>query len=268
MGKHFVQLIFVLLIIYGLIGFFVQKTSQSSNVNVNIAEDAITPDTIGEKPQVKGETIEENSRTDDVVKVVRVIDGDTIVLEGGSVLRYIGVDTPETSHPRKGYECFGQEASKFNHELVEGKHVRLEKDVSETDRYNRLLRYVWIEDEESEHNGVFINDYLVSQGYATAVSYPPDIAYQLQFIESQRKAREGNVGLWSACGDDEKVKPVVTSGVVNGQAGLWDCSSNAYNCSDFSTQIQAQAVLEYCGFDNDIHKLDMDSDGIACESLP
>ena len=77
--------------------------------------------------------------------VVRVIDGDTIEVEidGTSYrVRYIGIDTPETVHPQKPVECFGKEASEKNRELVEGKRVRLEKDVSDTDKYGRLLRYV------------------------------------------------------------------------------------------------------------------------------
>lgn len=79
-------------------------------------------------------------------KVVRVIDGDTIEIEGGDRVRYIGIDTPETVDPRKPVQCYGQEASNKNKELVEGKTVELEKDVSETDKYGRLLRYVWLGD--------------------------------------------------------------------------------------------------------------------------
>jgi micrococcal nuclease len=129
------------------------------------------------------------------VKVVRVIDGDTIEVDiGGSSykVRYIGIDTPETVHPQKPVECFGKEASDKNKELVEGKIVRLEKDVSETDRYGRLLRYVWVD-------GIFVNDYLVRQGYAYAYTYPPDVKYAEQFAQAQREARENNRGLWAAC---------------------------------------------------------------------
>ena len=130
-------------------------------------------------------------------KVIRVIDGDTIEVNiGGSIykVRYIGIDTPETVHPSKPVECFGKEASGKNRELVEGKIVRLEKDVSETDRYERLLRYVWVDD-------IFVNDYLVRQGYAYAYTYPPDVKYAEQFAQAQREAEENNRGLWAVCRD-------------------------------------------------------------------
>lgn len=124
--------------------------------------------------------------------VKRVIDGDTIELEDGRKLRYIGIDTPETKHPTKGVECFGQEAALKNKELVEGKMVRLEKDVSETDRYGRLLRYVWLDDR-------MVNELLVAEGYAYSSSYPPDIARQEQLKAAQLTARTVSQGLWAVC---------------------------------------------------------------------
>ena len=80
--------------------------------------------------------------TAEYYKVARVIDGDTIELENGERVRYIGMDTPETVHPSKPVQCFGKAASAENSKLVSGKTVRLEKDVSDTDKYGRLLRYV------------------------------------------------------------------------------------------------------------------------------
>lgn len=124
--------------------------------------------------------------------VTKVIDGDTIEIDGGQKIRYIGIDTPETKHPTKGIECFGKEAAAFNKQLVLGKKVRLEKDVSETDRYSRLLRYVYLGD-------LFVNQYLVAQGYAVASSYPPDVKHQEFFREAEQEARRNNIGLWSAC---------------------------------------------------------------------
>ncbi len=121
--------------------------------------------------------------------VTRVIDGDTIEIEGGQRVRYIGIDTPETVDPRKSVQCYGQEASNKNKELVSGKRVRLEKDISNTDKYGRLLRYIYIGDE-------FINNTLVLQGYAVSSSYPPDVKYQDIFRKSQQEAIDGNRGLW------------------------------------------------------------------------
>jgi len=124
------------------------------------------------------------------VKVKKVVDGDTFTLENGQAIRMIGMDTPETVHPSKPVQCFGREASQKTKELLEGKVVKLEKDISETDRYNRLLRYVYVGD-------LFVNEYLVSEGYAKSSSYPPDIKYQDKFAESEKIAREQNKGLWN-----------------------------------------------------------------------
>ncbi len=133
-----------------------------------------------------------SSNEGDTFLVIRVIDGDTIELESGQKVRYIGIDTPETKHPTKGQECFGQQASDYNQELVLNKNVRLEKDVSETDRYGRLLRYVWVDD-------ILINEKLVAEGYAVASSYPPDVKRQEQFTQAEQEARENDRGLWGEC---------------------------------------------------------------------
>jgi len=132
------------------------------------------------------------SAVTELVKVTRVVDGDTIEIEGGERVRYLGIDTPETVDPRKTVQCFGVEASKKNKELVEGKTVRLEKDITDKDKYSRLLRYVWVGD-------VFINLELVKQGFAGSVSYPPDIKYQKEFLEAEKEAKEAGRGLWKAC---------------------------------------------------------------------
>ena len=127
--------------------------------------------------------------------VTRVVDGDTIdvLIEGRELrVRYIGIDTPETVDPRRPVECFGREASERNRELVEGEAVGLEKDVSEADRYGRLLRYVWVD-------GEMVNARLVEEGYATASTYPPDVEYADLFTALQRQARESGRGMWSDC---------------------------------------------------------------------
>lgn len=135
-----------------------------------------------------------------LVKVLYIIDGDTIVIEGKNTVRYIGIDTPETKHPTKSLQCFGEEASKKNKELVEGKFVFLEKDISETDQYKRLLRYVWLADpNNASSEGIFVNDYLVRQGYAHVSTFPPDVKYTQQFLRAEQEARKDNRGLWSKC---------------------------------------------------------------------
>jgi len=126
-----------------------------------------------------------------------VVDGDTIhvEIEGKDYrLRYIGMDTPETVDPRRPVGCLGKEASERNRQLVEGRTVGLEKDVSETDSFGRLLRYVWVEDR-------MVNAVLVEEGYALASTYPPDVRYSGHFASLQAQAREGQRGLWGpACG--------------------------------------------------------------------
>ncbi len=131
--------------------------------------------------------------------VTRVVDGDTVELENGERVRYIGVDTPETKHPSKPVQCFGREASKRNKELVEGKEVLLEKDVSNTDRYNRLLRYVYLPNPDASEEAIFVNEYLVEQGYGQVISYPPDVKYHKQLLDAQKTARDENRGLWGGC---------------------------------------------------------------------
>lgn len=125
--------------------------------------------------------------------VTRVVDGDTIVIDTGQKVRYIGMNTPETVDPRRPVQCFGKEASAFNKQLVLNKKVRLEKDVSETDKYGRLLRFVYLED------GTFVNMELVKQGYASIMTVPPDVKYSDLFLSAQKQARDAKLGLWSAC---------------------------------------------------------------------
>jgi micrococcal nuclease len=134
-----------------------------------------------------------------IAVVTRVIDGDTIQIDTGQKVRYIGIDAPELKHPRKPIQCFAKEAAGFNKSLVEGKKVRLEKDVSETDKYGRLLRYVYLLQQDGVEKEIFVNEFLVRQGYAYASSYPPDIAFQEVFQDAQADARLHNRGLWSAC---------------------------------------------------------------------
>lgn len=129
----------------------------------------------------------------ELVLVKRVVDGDTIELKDGQKVRYIGVNTPETVDPRKPVQCFGKEASAYNKSLVEGKQVKLVKDISETDKFGRLLRYVYSAD------GTFVNLKLVKEGYAYAATYPPDVKFAQTFVEAQTEARLAKVGLWSKC---------------------------------------------------------------------
>lgn len=136
----------------------------------------------------------------DLVAVKRVVDGDTIiVLVAGQerTVRLVGINTPETVDPRKGVECFGKEASNETKEILKSRKVRLVKDISETDKFKRLLRFVYVPLDDG--NLLFLNDYLVRMGFATASTYPPDVSFASRFEEAQAQAIAQNRGLWASC---------------------------------------------------------------------
>lgn len=192
------RILFILAIF--LLGF-------GTNQLVSFLSPGIIPKTIKPMEITKEATstaiLEQMSEFESAI-VKRVVDGDTIELTDGRKLRYIGIDTPETVDPRQAVGCFGREASGENRRLVDGKTVRLEKDISDTDRYGRLLRYVYID-------GQMVNDVLVRNGFAYSSSYPPDVKYQEQFILAQREAQEDKRGLWGACADNTTNRPGVPS---------------------------------------------------------
>jgi micrococcal nuclease len=124
--------------------------------------------------------------------VVRVVDGDTIhvrLADRVEKVRYIGVNTPEVHHPRRGEESGGRAALALNRALVDGRKVRLETDVQSRDRYGRLLAYVWVAD-------VMVNAELLRRGYAQVMTVPPNVRHQALFVKLQREAREAARGLW------------------------------------------------------------------------
>lgn len=135
------------------------------------------------------------------VLVTKVIDGDTIEIEGGIKVRLLGIDTPETKDPRRSVECFGKEAANETKRLLEGSMVILEKDLSETDKYRRLLRYVFLplDPESSSGQMLFVNDYLIREGFAKTLTYPPDVKYSQALLEAQTAAKVNNKGLWARC---------------------------------------------------------------------
>ena len=133
---------------------------------------------------------------DDYHLVTRIVDGDTIALNNGDRVRYIGIDTPETVHPDKPVQCYGPEATEFNRELVDGKYVHLQYDEEREDRWGRILAYVYLRD------GTFVNAELIRQGYARAAEYPPNTKHSTFLAELEREAREAERGLWGECMDE------------------------------------------------------------------
>lgn len=129
--------------------------------------------------------------------VANVIDGDTIQLLDGKIVRFVGIDTPETVDPKRPVGCWGKQASLETKGLLKGKEVILQKDVSEEDKYGRLLRLVYLPLEDGSL--LFVNDYLIRAGFAKALTYPPDISYDERFKSAQEQAKIGKKGLWGKC---------------------------------------------------------------------
>jgi micrococcal nuclease len=195
--------------------------------------------------------------------VSRVIDGDTItvLLDGRSYnVRYIGIDAPETVAPGRPVEWMGREATAANKALVEGKMVYLEKDVSNTDRYGRLLRYVYV-------GQVFVNAELVRQGYAVVSTYPPDVKYQSLFLQMQQEARAAGRGLWGAQPPSTQPTVVVRPTATVPQPGRCDPSYPDVCIPPPPPDLDCKDI-PYRRFrvrPPDPHRFDGDYDGIGCE---
>ncbi len=144
----------------------------------------------------------------ETVFVVRAVDGDTLKLSDGRRVRLIGVDTPElhysekllrdsrrTSRNIKDIQALGRRAAAFTKRLCEGKPVRIELDLRKTDKYGRLLAYIYLED------GTFVNGKILEEGYGQVMTIPPDVKYADYFLKLQREARESRKGLWAVTDD-------------------------------------------------------------------
>jgi len=131
--------------------------------------------------------------------VVRVVDGDTVVIDIGGrheTVRLIGVDTPETKKPNTPVQCYGPEASAFTAALLPaGTAVRLERDVEPRDAYDRLLAYVY-----RSADDLFVNLDLISTGHAVTLEFPPNTTHARRFADAAADAERHERGLWGACG--------------------------------------------------------------------
>ncbi|MEK3988563.1 thermonuclease family protein [Robertmurraya sp. FSL R5-0851] len=125
--------------------------------------------------------------------VTNVVDGDTIdvmINNKEERVRLLLIDTPETKHPSKPVQPYGPEASEFTKKALLGKQVKLEKDISERDRYGRILAYVWLD-------GKMHNEALIEKGLARVATFPPDIKYVDPFLDLQQQAQINGIGIWS-----------------------------------------------------------------------
>ena len=126
----------------------------------------------------------------EVAVVAHVIDGDSIRLADGREVRYIGIDAPEMHNIYGEREPWAQEATEANARLVAGRQVRLEHELSDTDRYGRLLRHIYV-------NGTWVNGELVRLGYATVLPVPPDVGEAARLAFLQVEAQRAKRGMWA-----------------------------------------------------------------------
>jgi len=211
--------------------------------------------------------------------VVSVADGDTIrvaTTSGEESLRFILIDTPETRDPRRPVECFGREASDRTKALLPaGQAVYLERDVSDRDRYSRILRYVWVPSDDDGRAGYLLNERLVREGYAVLYTYPPDVKYVERIRTAEQAARDEQAGLWRDCGGADTPADAPSPVAAHADGNVSPASRPATtggedrDCADFATRAEAQAFyLAAGGPGTDPHRLDADRNGLACEALP
>lgn len=244
----------------------------------------------------------------DVVKVIDG-DTITIKLgERNETVRLIGIDTPETNDPRTAVQCFGKEAT-AKLKAVIGKRVSIEKDAGEgeRDKYDRLLAYAYTEeglhlnkylveqgyayeytyddpykyqkefkdaeaDAKAAERGLWAPDACPEPKKAVPAKAPAQPAAAAIVTEPKIVEKKVESEEIEAVKEEPKKKepePEPEKEEEEASSSSYTCSSNKYNCSDFSTHAEAQAVFDQCGgADNDVHKLDNNKDGEACESLP
>lgn len=124
------------------------------------------------------------------VRVVRAVDGDTLLLEGGCRVRLIGVDTPESKHPDRPPEPLGAQAARYTEERVAGREITLTYDRERFDAYHRVLAFVTID-------GRLLNEDLILEGYSRAVtSFPYRSDFQRRFRKAEELARQEQRGIW------------------------------------------------------------------------
>jgi len=266
---------YLLLIVALFVGIGIVSPGQSPE------SDAVANST--QHQEMSGDAKRKNQLSD-LYDVIEVVDGDTIKIniDGKTeTLRLIGINTPETKDPRKPVQCFGEEASGNAKELLEGKKVRLERDDSQSnrDKYDRLLRYVYLED------GTSYNKQIITDGYAHEYTYDTAYKYQEEYKQAQKDAEAASKGLWSpdTCNGDteqaavqeEKISepqptaPPTSAPTVPEPSTQNNCDPNysggcvpnvSYDldCSDISFSVTVVGT--------DHHRFDRDKDGYGCES--
>lgn len=215
----------------------------------------------------------------EAVTVARVVDGDTFQTSDGRKVRLIGVKTPESTTK---HEEYGKEASNYTSSKLNGKQVWIQKDVSDTDRYGRSLRIVWLaiptdDMNEDEIRTKMFNADLVHNGYAEPSTYAPDVKYSEHFVKFAQEARENSAGLW-AFGENGTTKGDLDPKEVATTPKQNTNNNNSGNNSDTSTTTGGTEYYQNCtalrqvypdGVPSDhpayASKHDRDKDNWACE---
>ena len=254
-----------------------EATSETAAASLESAEEDAQEEADGE----------DQSATHTTATVTRVVDGDTIevspAIDGIEDVRLIGVDTPETKDPDCGVQPYGDEASAFTASELQGQEVELEFDEEKTDRYDRLLAYVY-------EGGKMFNETLLEEGYAQVATFPPNVKYVDRFEEAQAGAQAAGLGIWGLSAEELAAQTDRGNGVGGGgcveeaaqeeepddptptpNPDLPDASTPSnpsangdLDCSDFASQTEAQEVLD--DDPSDPNGLDADSDREACET--
>jgi micrococcal nuclease len=252
-----------------------QETPVEEAEEASLVEEIIPPD----------EAQDERSGYDTTVRVTRVVDGDTVeispAIDGIEDVRLIGVDTPEMRDPDCGVQPYGDVASAFTQAQLSGQQVELEFDVEKTDRYDRLLAYVY-------EDGEMFNETLLEEGYAQVATFPPNVKYVDRFLAAQEEARVAALGMWGLSSEDLSAQTDQGNGIGGGgcdqpqtaqpqlepqQPQAPTSEQDLYDCGDFQYQEDAQAVYEQdtsdpYGLDGPQGEASTGTPGVACEELP
>lgn len=304
-GKFWSSLIGII-VIFGLIGTFIEdeetndqiENQDMSSVEMENQDQSEEESDVKQTPKIEDKASDSNESVSNSVKqsherskpefnrvkvtLASPVDGDTIKVHfEGNVesVRFLLVDTPETSHPRLGKQPFGEEAKAFTTNLVQqAETLELEFDIGPTrDKYQRLLAYVYAD-------GQSLQEELLKRGLArVAYVYPPSTRYVDPYKALQNQAQQQGIGIWSVenyVQEDGYHKEYVEDETLEEQnepklstpsiyTGPYDPFGSDKDCSDFDSFKEAQSFFEAAGGPtNDPHRLDGDKNGRACESLP
>ena len=173
--------------------------------------------------KIQNESAKEERQIYQKAKVKYAVDGDTIWVDidgKDEKVRFVGVNTPEVAKDGNPAEFMAEEAKDFTNKTLENKEIYLEKDISDRDKYDRLLRYIWLEEPVgnpslSDIKKNTLNGILVKEGLAYANYYKPDIKYQEFLKELEKSAQENKLGIWSD-GTEQKEKKINQSYLIKG----------------------------------------------------